>query len=1128
MVVFAGKVGAPSLQIRCGIDELAASFVESGAVGYGGLEVDDLGGKLDAAALRREPVALARRCEDLLAEHEEHVAVLYSYRSVSKAIPYYAGEEEARVRSLIVATLGDALAPVLDAMRFADRAVEFCVEAADRALDGGCGALDVETFAAAADAVFTLDLLKDMKAFFPATLTQDIKRLQQAMPDGWPATGEANAGPLSASDFEELTEALVVHHDEDSTIRSYQGRLARRLREDLAFAAPRADALVAAAIDATLATLRRGGGARAEGAAALSRRLPFLLFLLDGPWDGRDVDAYADARVDQAALLAALRRRPVCPLAGDMSVAAHTVLGLTPNYGKHKQRLDLRDEGVCRNAALEPTWRAARDVVGLAVANLQSAGADDGDGPDAPRAAFAAARACLELLRDLRRAVADEYYWKLTHPSISGLEDGSAHDKRTVPFAAALLHNYSGREKSVLVDAICLAKSLAQTLADAAPGLANKCEAHVRSVCGHLGADELFPGRPTRTKLRGWRVAKAEELVVASDEEEEEEEPTSPASSASTRSFFARSTRWTSSPSAAPSAFFGASKAPPPAAPAADEYDEVHEVLEWAGAVLALAKTARSSADFGFLWYRELYLELSQQIQFPIELSLPWILAEHAARGGPGSDAVPADRLLAALPYALDVYDDAANTALRDLRKRHLYGEIEAEMNLAFDQLVFLVGDACYARVKDRAALALLDSEYARRLPRKRLAELEAAARPCQLLDARRQLRCLGRCVDVARLVAVRVDEKLADDVEFVIKALEQLGCCAAPEALRATTVLHAARRAWGAPLDAFDEVLAAADGRAPRDGGGAAAPGGRVLAALARSLAEDVFPKWCYALATARFTRAPLDAVDDRERGAPRPAPSKAMLRYGAAALLAPAVRDAVNDAWRLERAFLGRGHWAAARQLAAPGGGGPLLARLLLAYGAAAADGALDALLALLHDRGNDATRAAFQRCRELGNAVAFARDAEAAGLFGAARGGAVLPALLDAVTAAAEARPKPPRAGGGAWPSANGAPLGAPHDGAARGVAAALAAFGESGTPCAAARDPDDETLLDDAAIYGDGVFVALAALARSLRVDGAVAAVAALPARDRSAPPADRDAAAGRLAKLAAALAWLPAR
>ncbi|KAK7241011.1 cytoplasmic FMR1 interacting protein [Aureococcus anophagefferens] len=712
MVVFAGKVGAPSLHIRCGIDELAASFVESGAVGYGGLEVDDLGGKLDAAALRREPVALARRCEDLLAEHEEHVAVLYSYRSVSKAIPYYAGEEEARVRGLIVATLGDALAPVLDAMRFADRAVEFCVEAADRALDGGCGALDVETFAAAADAVFTLDLLKDMKAFFPATLTQDIKRLQQAMPDGWPATGEANAGPLSASDFEELTEALVVHHGEDSTIRSYQGRRARGLREDLAFAAPRADALVAAAIDATLATLRRGGGAPRAPAARARGGCRSSSSSSTGP---------GTAATSTPTPTPAWTRRRSSPRSGGGPSALwratcpsprDTALGLTPNYGKHKQRLDLRDEGVCRNAALEPTWRAARDVVGLAVANLQSAGADDDDGPQRPAPAFAAARACLELLRDLRRAAADEYYWKLTHPSISGLEDGSAHDKRTVPFAAALL----------------------------------------------------------------------------------------------------------------------------------------------------LAQQRR-------------------EIQFPIERSLPWILAEHAARGGPGSDAVPADRLLAALPYALDVLRRRGGDRARDLRKRHLYGEIEAEMNLAFDQLVFLVGDACYARVKDRAARAA-GFNRARAAPSKTSRGARGGGEALPALDARRQLRCLGRCVDVARLVAVASTTKSWPTTpKFVIKALEQLGCCAAPEALRATTVLHAARRAWGAPLDAFDEVLKAAAGRAPRAAGGRARAGR---------------PSW---------------------RPWPGRSPKTCDARHGAAALLAPAVRDAVNDAWKLERAFLGRGHWAAAR---------------------------------------------------------------------------------------------------------------------------------------------------------------------------------------------------------------------
>ena len=106
--------------------------------------------------------------------------------------------------------------------------------------------------------------------------------------------------------------------------------------------------------------------------------------------------------------------------------------------------------------------------------------------------------------KHLRRAVADEYYWKLTHPSISGLEDGSAHDKRTVPFAAALLHNYSGREKSVLVDAICLAKSLAQTLADAAPGLIKvalrppvSVEA-VATACASAALGELAEGDATR------------------------------------------------------------------------------------------------------------------------------------------------------------------------------------------------------------------------------------------------------------------------------------------------------------------------------------------------------------------------------------------------------------------------------------------------------------------------------------------------------------------------------------------------------------------------------------------------------------------------------------------------------
>jgi hypothetical protein len=38
--------------------------------------------------------------------------------------------------------------------------------------------------------------------------------------------------------------------------------------------------------------------------------------------------------------------------------------------------------------------------------------------------------------------------------------------------------------------------------------------------------------------------------------------------------------------------------------------------------------TLKNVSDMGDLWYREFYLELTKCVQFPIEMSLPWILVE--------------------------------------------------------------------------------------------------------------------------------------------------------------------------------------------------------------------------------------------------------------------------------------------------------------------------------------------------------------------------------------------------------------------------------------------------------------------------------------------------------------------
>ena len=43
------------------------------------------------------------------------------------------------------------------------------------------------------------------------------------------------------------------------------------------------------------------------------------------------------------------------------------------------------------------------------------------------------------------------------------------------------------------------------------------------------------------------------------------------------------------------------------------------------------AATLSSACDLSQLWYREFYLEMTmgERCQFPIEMSLPWILTDH-------------------------------------------------------------------------------------------------------------------------------------------------------------------------------------------------------------------------------------------------------------------------------------------------------------------------------------------------------------------------------------------------------------------------------------------------------------------------------------------------------------------
>ena len=71
-------------------------------------------------------------------------------------------------------------------------------------------------------------------------------------------------------------------------------------------------------------------------------------------------------------------------------------------------------------------------------------------------------------------------------------------------------------------------------------------------------------------------------------------------------------------------------------------------------------------------------------LQVPIELSPPWFLTEHLLSS---SGRVLNSPMLENALFVLDIYNDAAHSALFVRNQQFFYDEIEAELNLALDQV---------------------------------------------------------------------------------------------------------------------------------------------------------------------------------------------------------------------------------------------------------------------------------------------------------------------------------------------------------------------------------------------------------------------------------------------------------
>ncbi len=277
--------------------------------------------------------------------------------------------------------------------------------------------------------------------------------------------------------------------------------------------------------------------------------------------------------------------------------------------------------------------------------------------------------------------------------------------------------------------------------------------------------------------------------------------------------------------------------------------------------VLNFKQSLRDATDLSYLWYREFYLNMTKQPQFPINMSMPWILTKFVIQGV---------QMKENLFYPMEIYNDAAEVALSFLDQRYLFDEIEAEVNLAFDQLLIHLSTEIFKFFKTLAGTMLMDREYGEAFARLRSggATHRVPVSRYRSLMAQQTVRLLGRVVNLQALLAQHVLANFRKNVDGVLAKFLSSPLSAAVETkahIDNARLAHALASEH-LPLDDFDTIYKEADARVSVSQGF-----GRVAAHVAEEVTLDLIPNWTYCSGTRRFVPSVVSYAEKRKRSVRR-----------------------------------------------------------------------------------------------------------------------------------------------------------------------------------------------------------------------------------------------------------------
>ncbi|PRP73456.1 component of SCAR regulatory complex, partial [Planoprotostelium fungivorum] len=585
-----------------------------------------------------EELAHISALKEEIKKGDHFINMLYTYRSISKALKVKAGEESNRNETYdaMFEVLEPEIKKLKEFMYFQRDSVKFFCKHVHT-----LGQLvrpdkkkEVETFPSQlylwymiqlVDRFALLDDLKNMKA----CLNNDFsfyKRAHQFLRKGMSGGDDQNA---------ENHELYLFLANQSSITTNLKAAL---------HVIPNFDDAMSEVVNCAVKMFETDMYLLPADKHTLLRVMPYGLLLMDGTEVNSQINVFKSKKVKLSHFASIFKKYPVVPLYGDMQISLEALIRRSPHYDERawgsapgEEKTAIIYELIHHLDSVRTHYNEYVAKFSNMVNEIKATRKDPKMFTSTPRDVTNIVRDGLSYLSEWTGMILSQAAWKFAHPNNSENIESPAPP---LDYERVVRYNYKPEEKYALIEFLAMVKTLASIMMredsllspiirtaihtelqehvqfhirDPIRTTTKKKKQHFRTdllQMRAIGAD-WYGGVENSNDpcLQGKKPSKDERLQLPN-----RVTPPSPTQLALIRNITyglieSKKHEWKDSVNKTLEAFYVRSY--------------FYEYL------LNYSATIVSITDVGDLWYREFYLELGKKLQFPIDMSLPWILADH-------------------------------------------------------------------------------------------------------------------------------------------------------------------------------------------------------------------------------------------------------------------------------------------------------------------------------------------------------------------------------------------------------------------------------------------------------------------------------------------------------------------